>query len=697
MNKTREINIKPSCMNEIHGFPTDQTSQLWEKINFLVKDPFPAGKLKKKLKTKKNLYRLRVGAFRMFYTFGDTWVRLLGIRSRKDKDIYKLESMTADKPVAPNELEENDLDELLAAQGSRRQFDFKADSTETLLPRKITKEWLLELKIPPGYIPALLSCGTEESLLGVQIPSPVIERVVDNLYPKPIEEVENQPDFVIQDTGDLVRYKEGDLVTFLLRLDDDQYRLTNWALNGPTMVKGGAGTGKSTVALYRVRDYFTRPESTGEEHVLFTTYTRALVNASQQLLGQLLPPDQLERVRVATCDAIARKIVSANRTVGNLDAGTSTEAVFRSARSEFLPSGSSGFEKKLRAKALEKYSDRYLLEEFEWIIEGRMLKSLEEYLKAPRPGRGHGFNAKLRKTVWELHLFFISKLKETGIERFSDLRQEALELVRSGRWTKRFDYVLVDEAQDLTPVALSLMAEIAESEKGIFFASDSKQSIYSRNYTWEMVHPRLKFKGRTAILKRNYRSTREIDRAAFDILKAEEDEVLEPSLCVQSGPLPVMIKNVPVDKEATWAARFIRQFCKHFHLKFSTASVLVPTKYAGERIAIEIAENGVPARYVTGTDLDLHANTTKVMTLHSSKGLEFPVVVVCGLNPGRFLFKTNNDSQETLEEKLRQDRRLLYVGMTRAMRGLMLLYNEECKHDAILGLDPGNWYVENLS
>jgi len=430
---------------------------------------------------------------------------------------------------------------------------------------------------------------------------------------------------------------------------------------------------------------------------LFTTYTRALVNASQQLLGQLLPPDQLKRVRVATCDAIAREIVAANRAVGSLDSGTATEAVFRTARREFVPSGSSGFERKLKTKALEKYSDRYLLEEFEWIIEGRTLKSLDEYLQAPRSGRGHGFSAKLRKTVWELHQYFLKKLKNEGVERFSDLRQEALGLVRSGRWRKRFSYVLVDEAQDLTPVALSLMAEIAESEKGIFLASDAKQSIYSRNYTWEMAHPRLKFKGRTAILKRNYRSTREIDKAAFDILRAEVDEVLEPSLSIQSGPLPVMVKNVPADKEAVWAARFIRQFCRHFHFKFSTVSVLVPTKYAGERLAKEIAANGVPARYVTGADLDLHTDTTNVMTLHSSKGLEFPVVVVCGLNPGRFLFKANNESPETHEEKLRQERRLLYVGMTRAMRGLMLLHNDECEHEAILGLDPGNWYVEDLS
>src|SRR5262249_59448851 len=118
------------------------------------------------------------------------------------------------------------------------------------------------------------------------------------------------PDLVVQDTEDLVRYKEGDLLTFLLKLDEDQRQLTHWALQGPTMVKGGAGTGKSTVALYRVKAILERPGATGQEHVLFATYTRALIAASRQLLAQLLPPDQMARVRVATCDEIAREILA---------------------------------------------------------------------------------------------------------------------------------------------------------------------------------------------------------------------------------------------------------------------------------------------------------------------------------------------------------------------------------------------------
>jgi len=71
MTTKREINIKPSCMSEIHGFPSDQATQLWEKINYLVGNPLPDGKLKKKLNTKQDLYRLLIQKTGMWRRFNE--------------------------------------------------------------------------------------------------------------------------------------------------------------------------------------------------------------------------------------------------------------------------------------------------------------------------------------------------------------------------------------------------------------------------------------------------------------------------------------------------------------------------------------------------------------------------------------------------------------------------------------------------
>lgn len=703
MSTTREINIKPSCLSEIHGLPNHQLGPLWEKIDLLVGDPIPDGKLKKKLKGSDGVYRLRVGDFRVFYSFGDGWVRLLAVR-RRDESTYsdKKGAVTHEVPTVLNHIDPSeddiDIDVLDGSQDAKpKQFQLEKVAKGKALPRKLTAEWLSGLGVPPASLATLATCTTEEELLATPLPPGILERLIDNLFPRPIAEVQQQPDLLVQDAADLVRYREGSLLGFLLKLDDDQRALTDWALKGPTLIQGGAGTGKSTVALHRIKAMLEQPKTPPTAKVLFATYTNALIAASQQLLAQLLTPEQLSRVQVSTVDQVAREIVAAHRRIGNMESGGIATEVLRSLRTTFTPSGPSIFERKLRAKNLGSLTERYLLEEFDWIIAGRGLVSLEEYLETPRPGRGCAFKPGLRTAVWELYTAFGAEMRRRKIERWCDLRLEALDLVQRGTWKQRFEFVVVDEAQDLSPTSLALMADLARSETGLFFASDTKQSLYSRNYNWTSAHPRLQFRGRTRNLKRNYRSTVEIDQAAFELLEPEEGEVLEMSASPNNGPLPVLLTGVTPEGEAIWLDRFVRQMSVHLRMKPSAAAVLVPSKETGERLAIELSGAGLAARYFAGRDLDLHSEAVKIVTLHSAKGLEFPVVVIAGLEPGSYPTPTQFTDDGVYRERLRNMRRLLYVGMTRAMRGLMVIRPEGCELEPLLTLSATRWHVEAAS
>lgn len=683
----RQITIKPTCMREILAFPADRATVLWEKINQLVTDPLPDGKVRKKLKGAAGIYRLRVGDHRVFYSFGDEWVCLLGVR-RRAEDTYEGMPDAADVGMVAHGGDE-DLDALL--DDKPKVFSFAPAGQERMLPFELTKGWLTELGIPLSAHPVLRRCKSEEDLLEAPVPSEVLARVLDAVFPPSLERVAQQPDLLVPSTEHLIRYKEGDLLGFLLHLDEDQVKLTRWALNGPTMVTGGAGTGKSTVALYRVKEVLERPNATGRERVLFTTYTRALLAVTQQLLEQILTPDQLARVRVATCDQLAREVVAGRRPVGQLESDRDTLKRVREVRKAHEPGASSAFENRLRTRALARLSDQYLLEEFDWIMTGRDLRSLEEYLEAARPGRGVAFSARLRAEVWDLWQAF--RATKSG-ERFPELRNEAVEIVRSGEWKEHWDYVFVDEAQDLSASALALMAEVCSTPEGLFFVADAKQSLYSRSYTWTSAHPRLQFRGRTAALKRNYRSTKEIEQAAFSVLVPQEGEVLEASSSVHEGPLPVLVRGVDTDGEADWIARFVRQMARHLHLRQNAAAVLVPTSEIGEALAARLNDAGIAAKYFAGRDLDLKADCLKVLTLYSAKGLEFPIVVVCGLYEGTYPLKEDFDDPELFAERMRHERRLLYVALTRAMRGLMMIVPKDTRHRALIELDPARWHVE---
>ena len=683
----RQITIKPTCMREILAFPSDRAALLWEKINQLVTDPLPDGKVKKKLQGSDGIYRLRAADHRVFYRFGEDWVCLLGVRRRRE-DTYRAVPEAGEAPNIPPG-EDDDLDALLEAEP--RTFSFAPATQERALPFELTTEWLTELEVPLSAQPVLRRCKTEEDLLEAPIDGEVLAGVLDAIFPPSLDRVSQQPDLLVPSTDHLVRYKEGDLLGFLLNLDEDQVKLTRWALNGPTMVSGGAGTGKSTVALYRVREVLERPNATGRERVLFTTYTRALLAVTHQLLEQILTPDQLARVRVATCDQVAREVVARRRSLGAFESERGTLRRLREARKAYEPAASSSFERRLRVRALARLSDRYLLEEFDWILTGRGLNSLEEYLETARPGRGVAFPARLRTAVWELHQAFAAT--RSG-ERFPELRNEAVEIVRSSAWNEPWDYVFVDEAQDLSPSALALMAEVCSSAEGLFFVADSKQSIYSRSYRWASAHPRLQFRGRTASLKRNYRSTKEIERAAFSVLVPEDEETIGPSSSVHDGPLPVLVLGCSAHQEADWIARFVRQMARHLHLRQNAAAVLVPTSETGKALASRLTDGGMPAKFFAGRDLELKADCVKVITLYSAKGLEFPIVVVGGFYEGTYPIAQDFDDADLFGERMRHERRLLYVALTRAMRGLMLLVPKDCQHRALQEIDVSCWHVE---
>ena len=124
------------------------------------------------------------------------------------------------------------------------------------LAEPITRELLDNLRIPAQYHQRLLAIQTEEEFTNcIDVPQEYMTQVLDCIYPPSISQVMQQPVFIVEDLDDLLRYKEGELLGFLLKLSPEQERFVSWAMRatGPTQVKGGPGTGKSTVALYRVR------------------------------------------------------------------------------------------------------------------------------------------------------------------------------------------------------------------------------------------------------------------------------------------------------------------------------------------------------------------------------------------------------------------------------------------------------------
>ena len=207
----------------------------------------------------KHCYRYRIGDYRLIYTVRDHVIEYLMIGSRADVckrlryDPESHDDNAARQAEALLSTAEGVEHQKTAAEywqeiAEKQQSERKKISR---LPRKITATLLMDWGINSEHHDALCACKTEDDLNDADVPYEVMSLVTDCLFQKSIEEVVNQPVRVSLRSEDFDEYLQGKLSEFLLKLDEDQEKLVDWSLRGPVLVKGGPGSGKSTVALYR--------------------------------------------------------------------------------------------------------------------------------------------------------------------------------------------------------------------------------------------------------------------------------------------------------------------------------------------------------------------------------------------------------------------------------------------------------------
>jgi superfamily I DNA/RNA helicase/mRNA-degrading endonuclease RelE of RelBE toxin-antitoxin system len=692
-----ELVHKRTFQNQLLDLPKEQVVLVLEKIDLLRDDPSPDGKLKKKLHGYKgDVYRLRSGDYRIIYGYGNGFVALLGVDNRKD--VYKGDKLVAEE-LTIDVADIPETSDVLAPKTAVMPVPAAVptqDTEDELLPREITRDFLTRLRIPEEHFNAFLRCRTVNQLFEADVTSDELTRVVENLTTPDFDRVLEQPNFKTGKTENLLRFKEGELVGFLLRLDPEQQKYVEWSLNasGPTFVKGGPGTGKSTVALYRAKAQLDALANMGVEKpkLLFTTYTNALVSFSKQLLSTLLD-ERVDMVDVKTADSIAISLVREMDSEPKIAGDKELREVMKGALGEAVKSlDGNALQRQAKVQTLERLGADYLVEEVGSVIEARGLKTLEEYVATRRNGRTLPLNKTQRAAVWHLRNHFYQALELAGLTTFPRVRSRALELLSHAENRPAFDAVIIDEAQDLEPNALRLLVSLCRAPNRLFVTADANQSIYGSGFRWTDVHEDLKFKGRTGVLKVNYRTAREIDVAARSYLSAGEvDAQAAEQTYAHSGVQPAVRAVKAVVDQAELLARFCGEAIHQFHFNFGACAVLVPNEKAGKEIAAQLTHLGVPAEFMTGRTLDLEKKVVKVITLKSAKGLEFPIVALAGFLGTTFPIIPAGTPEEAKDEIYARERRTLFVGMTRAMVALLVVVPSERPSQLLQGFDPKLW------
>ncbi|QKX49524.1 repressor LexA [Planococcus glaciei] len=481
-----------------------------------------------------------------------------------------------------------------------------------------------------------------------------------------------------------------------MKLNVEQRRIVELEPSGPMLVKGVAGSGKTTVAIRRLnflKDHYCHED---DDRILLVTYNKTLLQYIKHQYARLADEDELSAAQLFSSDAEVD--------ITNIDSLMYKEFMrYQKRLNKKLEIAAPEKMHKLMVLAIhhvkKSYPDvkvltpknsKFLLDEVEWLLACAMT-DVETYQAADRVGRSSGDggtpqkllkNSKLRAAIFDVCLHFIELLEKEGLTTFKQMNLYALEEVRRSR-SHAYTHILIDESQDLTRVQLLFLKELYREKEysSLLFVADNTQSIYplswlgkGRPYTsigYDMS-------GKSRALSKNYRTTTEISTAAFHLIEADESirsnvDFVKPALIDRHGHPPIYRFFLTPQQQLQFLIEEIQMLQNDYAL--SEICVVAREKRHIESMASGLNVAGIPSDILQNSEPDFESDRVKLVTMHSIKGLEFKVIFLIDLNSGLIPPDRYSDAedQETLES---DERKLLYVGMTRANE---LLYMSSVK------------------
>lgn len=434
--------------------------------------------------------------------------------------------------------------------------------------------------------------------------------------------------------------------------------------NGPVRVLGGAGTGKTVVAMHRARYLLENIFTQADQRILFTTFTKNLAIDINEDLRKIVPAKHLSRIDVE-----------------NLDSWVSNFLRSRNYRQQALYADPDELDEFFRSALLVRdaslnFPDTFYRSEWEQVIQPENIRTEIEYLRAPRLGRGTRLSREQRKLVWSVFAEYRVLLEENGRKEFIDLQREACELL-SAENTRPYAAVIVDETQDFSPQALRLIRALAQpGPNDLFLVGDSHQRIYRQKASLGKCG--IDIRGRGKKLRLNYRTTEETRRFAlavledkpFDDLDGGADD-LKIELSLTHGMKPTVHSFPSLSSEQVFLLSEIRQLIDS-GVAPSSICVVARTGKLLERYQPWIERDGLETYTIKRTQPDLRSKEgIRFATMHRIKGLEFEHVFVVAAERDVIPLQTSLQNAEDPAARRQLDvseRSLLYVALTRAQR-----------------------------
>ncbi len=473
--------------------------------------------------------------------------------------------------------------------------------------------------------------------------------------------------YIVEEAKELAEILNAPLEQWRVFLHPKQRRLVRMKANGPVRVLGGAGTGKTVVAMHRAKYLAEEVFTAKEDRILFTTFTRNLATDIQENLRKICSVEALSRIDVINLDAWAGNFLRSQ--------GYRVEPTFKAEDSEEWKAALD------EAPAELRLPPSFYRTEWEQVIQEQNIRDAASYLKASRVGRGTPLSRRQKQKIWRVFQEYRAQLNERGKREFVDLLRDARELIETKEIPLPYRAAVVDEAQDMSSEAFRLIrAIVPEGPNDLFIVGDAHQRIY--RYRVRLGQCGINIRGRGRKLRVNYRTTEETRRFAVAVLEGMEVDDLDGGPDDQKGYVSLTHGSPPVvrclpdlaaeieylkDRIGEWKAEGFAE---------ESICLVARTNKLLEVYEEELQRAGFRTYRIRRSVADQRVQPgLRLATMHRVKGLEFDYVCVVAANDGMIpLAHAIDGAEDAVAARLAEtrERSLLYVALTRARRGAVI-------------------------
>jgi len=446
-----------------------------------------------------------------------------------------------------------------------------------------------------------------------------------------------------------------------IKLTDAQMRVVNLSTDKPVLIRGVAGSGKTHTAISRLNQIIAQSDMFEKPRVAVFSFARTLINdIKKSLIGA--------EVECIHFHGWARNFLSQYKFQENNIHQSHSVKLIKDILTEVRG--------QYPDKNILKKAPAFFLDEISW-LKGRMINTFGLYLEANRTGRGnaHRVSRENKLLVWDIFSQYNAKLKELG---YNDYEDHALlchhHLKVSPPPEPLYNHIIIDEAQDLSQAQLMVLSSLVDPQKqSITLIADTAQRIYKRDLSWEEVGVNI-HGSRSVELKSNFRNTIQIADAAKSLLAHDQDnqDFTDGYTPTQLGEKPSVIQ----------CKTFIEQgevLLSKLSLIDDLSSVIVLSKNKKDLASLEcnLEKHGYKIHNISNgaNQVKNDVGTITTCTIHSVKGLQFEHVFICDLNEMKLPGKTMLEG-DGYTEHISVERKVLYVGMTRAKSSLTMLTSD---------------------